>query len=127
MRFGGRGRRCNGDGDEGFNKPHRQPCARRSLSRRNEGRDDGRKAHGHTAPAGHGREFPRALHGLADVAQMVGGASVNGDGLAVGGAKRTSTGHGGTLATSRQCVKYFVTQSQSALLAGSGRSTNSSV
>src|SRR5207247_2125441 len=45
-------------------------------------------------PAGDGGEFAGALHGFADVAEMVGGAGVNGDRRALRGAERTCNTHG---------------------------------
>src|SRR6266849_696433 len=93
MRFRG-SRRCgNRHGNEGFDKPDRQPGTRRVLSRRDDRCGDCRKAHGHAAPAGHGGELRGAFHGLANVAEMVGGTSIDGNGLAVGRAQRTGAGH----------------------------------
>src|SRR5216684_2977686 len=85
----GHNRRAN----EGFDKPNRQPGTRRVLSRGSDRRGDRRKAHGHPAPAGHGGELRGAFHGLANVAEMVGGTSIDGNGLAVGRAQRTGAGH----------------------------------
>ena len=45
-------------------------------------------AHGHAAPSGHGGKFGGALHGFANVAEMIGSASVDGDGFAFGRAQR---------------------------------------
>ena len=86
--------RGDGHGDEGFDEPGGEPGARSGLARGDGGCGQGRKTHGDAAPAGDGGEFAGALHGFADVAEMVGGAGVNGDRRALRGAERTGDTHG---------------------------------
>src|SRR5437588_10214328 len=92
MRLGSRSGRGDGDGDESFDQPNDEPGAGRCMARRDEGRNQSSDAHGHTTPARHGGKFRSAGHGFADVAEMVGGASVNRNGLAARRAKRTRGG-----------------------------------
>src|SRR6267154_1568388 len=90
--------RGKGHGDEGFDQPDCQPSARRDLPG---GRQCGHQRgdpHGHPAPTGHSGKFGSALHGFADVAEMIGGASVDGDGLAWRRVQRTGGRHASSLA-----------------------------
>jgi hypothetical protein len=89
MRFGSCSGSGNGDGDESFGEPDGNPSARSSLAMSQPGTGNSGDAHGDPAPSWDGGELGGALHGFADVAKMVGGASVNGDGLVTRRAKRT--------------------------------------
>ena len=82
------------------------------LVRGGDGRSDSSEAHGDTAPARNGGEFGGALHGFADIAEMIGSASVDKDGLALRRAERTRDGHRRKLAQRSEIVKYFALQSK---------------
>src|SRR5271155_3151429 len=79
--FGGRSRRGDCNRDKSFHEPDREPGARRRLACRDEGGRERRNAHSHAAPSGDGGKLRGALHGFANVFEMIGGASVDGDGL----------------------------------------------
>src|SRR5690242_16461400 len=112
VRLSGSGGRGNGYGDEGFGEPDGKPSARSDLSRSDESRDQRGDAHGHAAPARHSGKFRGPGHGFADIAKMVGGASINGDGLAAGRTKRPwGRRHRVSLRYGITFVKYFVLQS----------------
>jgi hypothetical protein len=112
MSLGGGGRRGNGDRDERFDQPNRQPSLRRQLARRDVGRDQSRNAHGHAAPAGNGGELRRTFHGFANVAKMVGSARVDGDWHAGRRTKWAGQRHRGIIARQAIFVKYFILQSK---------------
>src|SRR6185369_6948694 len=82
------------DGNERFCEPDAQPGFGGVLVRSSDCGADSGKAHGDTAPAGYGSEFRGALHGFTDVAKVIGGASVDGDGRAFRGVERGG-GHKG--------------------------------
>ena len=109
MRLGG-GRRCrDGHRDKRFDEPDGKPSARRRLPRGNEGSHKRRNAHGHAAPSRNGGELRRALHGFANVFEMIGGARVYGDCFALIRAERSGGYHAHRLAQNRDSVKYFIT------------------
>ena len=81
------------------------------LVRGGDGRSDCSEAHGDTAPARNGGEFGGALHGFADIAKVVGGTSVDGDGRAFGGVERRGSHDGKRIREGPIVVKYFVIQS----------------
>src|SRR5260370_25371595 len=92
--FGGCCGRGNGHGDEGFDQPDGEPSARHGLPRGRKRGHQGGNPHRHAAPAGHGGKFGGVLHRLADIAKVIGGASVDRDGLALRGAKWANVRHG---------------------------------
>ncbi len=92
--FGG-GRGCrNRYGHKYFRKPHRQPCARCRLTCSQPCRGQRRHAHGYSAPTGNGSELGGALHGFADVFQVIGSTRVDGDGFGATGADWMGERHG---------------------------------
>lgn len=105
--FGGRSGRGDGDGYERFDKPDDKPGAHGSLARSDSGSGESGDAHGDAAPTGNGGELDGALHGFADVAKMIGGASVDGDGLARN-AECARERHREKIAGGVGPVKYFV-------------------
>src|SRR5882762_7970540 len=111
MRFGGCGGSRNGHRDKSFDQPNGQPSARHNLARGHERRSQRGDSHGHAAPARHCGEFRRTFHRLADIAEMLGSASVDGDGLATWRTERAWSCHGLMLPAISESVKYFVSQS----------------
>lgn len=87
MRLGSCGGGGDRDGDECFDEPDGNPTTRSGLAGGREGRGDGGEPHGDATPTGYGGEFAGRLHGLANVAKMVGSAGVDGNGLAFGRAQ----------------------------------------
>src|SRR5262249_27205456 len=94
MSFGSGSCGSYGDSDECFHQPNTKPSTRRSLASRGKSGGDGSNAHGHATPARDGGKFAGTLHGFADVAEMVGGAGVDGNGFAFGRAEGADGSHG---------------------------------
>src|SRR5438270_13565117 len=92
MGFGSGGWRGDGDSDKGFEEPDGEPGTWRSLASGNESGGKRADAHSDAAPPRDGGKLCGAFHGFADVAEVIGGARVNGNGLrrrrAKGGGKR---------------------------------------
>src|SRR6266850_8143355 len=108
MRFGGGGGSRNGHCDKRLDQPNCQPGTSRDLPRGDERRSQRGDSHGHAAPARHGGEFRRTFHRLADIAEMLGSASVDGDGFATWRTERAWSCHGLMLPAISESVKYFV-------------------
>src|SRR5277367_2131367 len=106
---GGRG---DGDSDESFDEPNGEPSTWGGLACSEESGGESGDAHGDPTPSWDGRELGCALHGFADVFEMVGGASVDGYRFAFGGAERASGRHDERLPRESDSVKYFVSQSR---------------
>ncbi len=79
MGFGGGGGRGDGHRDECLDEPNGKPALGRGLVGSGVGRDKRGQTHGYATPAGNRSEFAGALHGFADVAEMVGSTDVDGD------------------------------------------------
>ena len=80
------------------------------LAGRDTGGGQSGNAHGHAAPAGDGGKFGGALHGFADVAKMVGGASVNGDGTRMTERRGPRSAMSSMVKSREIAVKYFIAQ-----------------
>src|ERR1700722_179883 len=124
MCFGGGRWRGNDHGDERLHKPNAKPGARCCLQRSDTGGYYRGDPHGHAAPSRNGGKFRSRLHGLANIAKMVGSPRINGDGTASGSWNRACFQHSqvrivnpdrfGTaskLTGATASVKYFMTQS----------------
>src|SRR5256885_5070651 len=107
---GGRGS-GDGYGNERFNEPDGEPGAGRRLLLGGEGSGNGGEPHSNSAPTRDGGKLRSASHGFANVAEMVGGARVNGDGVGFGGAQGANGSHGRRIVGRRGDVKYFAVQS----------------
>src|SRR5260370_6550562 len=92
MRFRSRGGCRKGDGKEGFDQPDGQPGARCSLAGSSKRRHQRGNPHSYATPTGQSGKFGRTLHRFPDVAEMIGGASVDGDGFALWSAKKRTGG-----------------------------------
>src|SRR5690349_14149297 len=111
MGFGSGSCSSDRDGDERFCEPDGQPGFGGMLVGSGDCGSDSGKAHGDTAPTGYRGEFRGALHGFADIAQVIGGASVDGDGGAFGGVEWGGGHDRERIGGNWRVVKYFVTQS----------------
>src|SRR5689334_23019314 len=107
MRLGGRGGSGDGDGDKSFNEPNGEPGAGSGLTGGSEGRGERGDTHSHASPTGDGGKFSGTLHRFADVAEMVGGASIDRDGFAQRRPDGRRHRHESTLKETVIFVKYF--------------------
>src|SRR5277367_527749 len=113
VRFRDRCRRGDRHRNKSLNQPNHQPGARRRLARCNKGRRERGNPHRHAAPSGHSSKLCCVLHGFANVFEMVNGAGVNRNGLALVRTKRASGYHAKRLLQKSASVKYFILQSSS--------------